>query len=212
MRMTFSIFLMLLLPLHAQSANQGLEFAVKHAVEERIKDAEVRVIETKTRGKLPENYQLELRSDPTSQSNLKLLIRDAKGSNVGWVDARVEVRVNAFLVTSNTERGEAILVTMVQRPIQELPRDRVHMEDLQDVVAVRSLRQDHVLTTRDIERPRVVERAQPLLLRVRRGDVVATQRALSLQPGKRGDLIRVRTANNQTVQAIVVDSNTCEVP
>lgn len=194
-------------------AQDDLRLAVEESVATRLgADTQVNVSKVAARGKLPATYTLELRSDPKTQQKLKLLVRDSKGSGVAWVDAEVEILVPVVVLTRDAERGNTLETSVEVRPIREAPRDRINPDALQEAVAARNLRSGAILSTRDVKRENLVERTQPVTLRARRGGVTVTQRAIALQHGSRGDIVRVRTAANQTVEAIVVAHATCEVP
>ncbi len=178
--------------------------------------SEIDLTEISVRGKLPTTYSLELRCDPLRVTNIRALIRSEKGTQTGWVTAKASIRVPAAVVVATIPRGSRVVdgTSLQLVEAREIPRNAVLFDDLEDGVASRDLRPGKVVSTSDVVLPKLVDRGQPVELKVRRGTVVITVRGIALNAGRRGDVIRVKTstAEGRTLEGVVTGPGACEVP
>ncbi len=173
--------------------------------------ADVRVIGTWPAA--PRRYDLP---DP-SQLRQHLRVR-VTGSNgrTAWVSAQLVLDVPVYVAASALQRGDrAEGRAMVElRSIGDLPRDAMLADmPLDDRVARVMIRQGDVLRELSLEMPLVIERNQIVDVIVQRGSIVVHSRGVALEPGRNGDVVRVRNAVSETVYtAIVRGPGRVEVP
>jgi flagella basal body P-ring formation protein FlgA len=100
------------------------------------------------------------------------------------------------------------------RAMASLPSDAVLADQpLDDRVARVTIREGDVLRDLSLESPMLVERQQIVDVQVVRGAIVVHTRGVALEPGRRGDVIRVRSATSETVFTAMVQSiGRVEVP
>lgn len=161
----------------------------------------------------PRRYDLP---EPSSlREHLRVRVTGADG-DMAWVTAQLVLDVPVYVAASALQRGDrAQGRAMIElRSLASLPRDAVLADTpLDDRVARVTIRQGDVLRELSLEVPVVVERNQIVEVTVQRGAIVVQSRGVALEPGRAGDVVRVRNANSENVYtAIVRGPGRVEVP
>lgn len=161
----------------------------------------------------PRSYELP----STSRLGEHLRVRVTGGDgDTAWVTARLALDVPVYVAASALQRGESASGrAMIElRAMASLPSDAVLADQpLDDRVARVTIREGDVLRDLSLESPMLVERQQIVDVQVVRGAIVVHTRGVALEPGRRGDVIRVRSATSETVFTAMVQSiGRVEVP
>lgn len=161
----------------------------------------------------PRSYELP----DTSRLGEHLRVRVTGGNgDTAWITARLALEVPVYVAASALQRGESAAGrAMIElRAMTSLPSDAVLGDQaLDDRVARVTIREGDVLRDLSLENPMLVERQQIVDVMVVRGAIVVHTRGVALEPGRRGDVIRVRSATSETVFTAMVQSiGRVEVP
>lgn len=177
--------------------------------------AQVAIKDLDVRGKRPANGRLELRCDPLRNRNVQARLVGTDGRSA-WVTAVIEVHVDVPVLVADVSRGDRVSGAATLQPmlLHDLRHNVVRtIDELDQMIARRDLRAGQPVAESMVEAPQFVERRQLVGVIVRRGKVVVKMRAVSLQGGRRGDVIRVKNPqSNQVLSGVVIAPGLVEVP
>lgn len=177
--------------------------------------ARVEISALDVRGKRPANGRLELRCDPTRTRNVQArLVGD--GGRSAWVTAVIDVQVDVPVLVADVSRGDRLAgaAELQSMPLHDLRHNVVRtLSDLDEMIARRDLRAGDPVMESMVEAPQFIERRQLVGVIVRRGKVVVKMRAIALQSGRRGDVVRLKNPqSDQVLSGVVVAPGIVEVP
>ncbi len=121
-----------------------------------------------------------------------------------------EVVVAAATVPSGKPLAASDL-TLDRRDISSVPDPMSSIEDATGQAPMRPLRPGQVLQKRLLTAPVLVKRGEVVLIEARSGPIQVTASGEALEPGRQGDVVRVRNVNTgKVIRARVVDTGTVQ--
>lgn len=121
-----------------------------------------------------------------------------------------EVVVTATSVASGKPLAANDL-TLDRRDISSVPDPMSDIDEATGQAPLRPLRPGQVLQKRLLSAPVLVKRGEVVLIEARSGPVQVTASGEALEPGKRGDVVRVRNVNTgKIIRARVVEAGTVQ--
>ena len=163
--------------------------------------------EAPRRWELPDSRRIDAR--------VRVRVTGADGEDA-WVSASLDLDVPVWTVAHTVDRGGSVQgALMVElQPAGGLPHDVVYGdESLAGMIARMPLRPGDPVRRSSVEAPIAVERQQLVSVVARRGAVVVDIRAVALETGRVGDVIRLRNLGSETVlSAVVTSAGRAEVP
>ena len=159
---------------------------------------------------------VEFPTKPTSQMMLRLNVYDAEGTrSSATIFVRVKIWRDAWVTAEPLTRGATMEAHRVEtRRVDILrARDLVPADsDVSDLLVNRSLPAGRLITWRDVIRRPLVRRGQMIDVNAVDGTLAVSMKALALEDGAAGELVRVRnTESRREFAAVVIAPGNAEV-
>jgi flagella basal body P-ring formation protein FlgA len=119
------------------------------------------------------------------------------------VNVKAQVSMKVVVARQNIERGQSLLIGDVELKKNPLGSGRdEYLTDLQDVtglLAKTRLRAMQPIRRSQLDRPVLVKRNQDVVMIAMNGEIEIKTRGITLEDGKKGDVIRVRNPRSERI-------------
>lgn len=179
-------------------------------------DARVEVREARVVGTWPDApRRWDLPDSRSLDERVRVRVTGAEGGQA-WVSATLDLEVPVWTAARTVDRGASVsnALRVELMPVGTLPHDAVYAdESLAGMVARMPLRAGDPVRRSSVEAPIAIERQQLVAVVARRGAVVVDTRAVALESGRVGDVIRLRNVGSESLlSAVVTGVGRAEVP
>ncbi len=162
---------------------------------------------------LPQEYRLLFPKKNLYHARGIFSIETAKKKRL-YFNYRLHATIDVYTVRHSLKRGDPL--TPINTVRKELPFEHLRAKPLEDIPAKtyrlrRSIKPDHIITHRDIERYPMVAKGSSVIVELKSGSVTLQFSAKASQDGAKNDMITVQKQDGHRIKARVIAAGRVEI-
>ncbi|MCX6076643.1 MAG: flagellar basal body P-ring formation chaperone FlgA [Campylobacterales bacterium] len=218
--MYIKIFLSLLISLQLFAIplkeESKIESAIKELYEKSYQDIKINKISIYSRGSIKSfdsNYDVNIKENSSLSKKGIIYIRTEKNIKI-FFDYVIDAEVSVYFTRKTIEKGAELSTLNIIK--KSIPLDKfrfmpVRESDLDGSQSKNQLRENQIITLKDIESVVLVKRGEGVSVKIDDEEVSVSLNAEALKDGRLGDIITVKKSDGKNLKVKVIGQNRVEI-
>ncbi|MFA6191885.1 MAG: flagellar basal body P-ring formation chaperone FlgA [Sulfurimonas sp.] len=206
------------LQLFAASLKEGskIESALKEMYQKSYQDITINKISIYSRGSIKSfdnDYEVTIKESSILSKKGILYIRTQENKKI-FFDYEIDAEVSVYFTRKTIEKGAELSTLNIIK--KSIPLDKfrfmpVRESDLDGSQSKNQLRENQIITLKDIESVVLVKRGEGVSVKIDDEEVSVSLSAEALKDGRLGDIITVKKSDGKNLKVKVIGQNRVEI-